>query len=74
MSDKTKDTNVVGVGKNVLDDLIGAYNAAVTYIGRPIMKCGKCGGFVVEGYLCPNCGNDPEENGEIVNLEIRRIF
>lgn len=70
-SNKGKQT-IVGVDKKALDDLIGAYNAAVDYIGRPIKKCGKCGCFVVEGYLCPNCGNDPDENGETVKLEIRR--
>jgi len=50
------------VKKSQIDDLMGAYNAAVDVLGRPIMKCARCGGFHVDGYLC-HCGADPEEIG-----------
>ena len=50
------------VRKSQIDDLMGAYNAAVDALGRPVMKCVRCGGFHVDGYLC-GCGADPEEVG-----------
>lgn len=50
------------VKKSQIDDLMGAFNAALDALGRPIIKCAKCGGFHVDGYLC-DCGADPEEVG-----------
>ena len=40
------------VRKSRIDDLMGAYNAAVDALGRPVMKCARCRGFRVGGYLC----------------------
>lgn len=53
---------LISVKKSQIDDLIGAYNAAVNALGRPVLKCAKCGRFHVDGYLC-DCGADPEDVG-----------
>lgn len=58
------------VEKKQLDDLMGAYNAAAEFMR--IVKCARCGTFHPDGYICPECGADPEALGsDVPDLNIR---
>lgn len=63
--------SVVVVREEELDRLMEAYNVAAECV--KVVKCGKCGKFHNEMYICPNCGNDPDDEEypcEVPDLEI----